>query len=45
MMIPVFERGENIFGKGENAECQHASMPAFYLVAKCFQKPYLSLLL
>ena len=34
MMISVFDRVENILGKGENAGYQH-----FLLFPKCFQKP------
>ena len=34
MMIPVFDRVENIVGKGENAGYQH-----FLLVPQCFSKP------
>ena len=33
MMIPVFDRVENIVGKGENAGYQH-----FLLFLQCFQK-------
>ena len=32
-MISVFDRVENIVGKGENAGCQH-----FLLFPQCFQK-------
>ena len=34
MMIPVFDRIENIMGTGENADYQH-----FLLFPQCFQKP------
>ena len=34
MMIAVFDRGENIVGKGENAGYQH-----FLLFPQCFPKP------
>ena len=34
MMIYVFDRVENIVGKGENAGYQH-----FLLFEQCFQKP------
>ena len=34
MMISVFDRVENIVGKGENAGYQH-----FLLFPQCFQKP------
>ena len=34
MMISVFDREENIVGKGENAGYQH-----FLLFPQCFQKP------
>ena len=36
-MISVFDRVENIVGKGENAGYQH-----FLLSPQCFQKPSLS---
>ena len=35
MMISVFERVENIAGKGENAGFQH-----FLLFPQCFQKAF-----
>ena len=37
MIIFVFDRVENIVGKGENAGCQH-----FLLFPQCFQKVSLS---
>ena len=36
-MIPVFDRMENIEGKGENAGYQH-----YILFQQCFQKPRIS---
>ena len=35
IMIPVFDRVENILGKGENAGSQH-----FLLFPQCFQKAF-----
>ena len=35
MMIFVFDRGENIVGKGENAGYQH-----FLLFPQCFQRAF-----
>ena len=40
MVKLVFDREENIVGKGENAGCQH-----FLLFPQCFQKFFLGLLI